>query len=368
MTPSTPLHREKEPLIELIGIGSAKHRALKKHLLAAMASLDINYPIREVTTLEDLLKYKIGGIPALMIDGKVVFERQVPSIEELRLLFGALIAYKEERKLPVRKLLVPTDFSAAAENAYVFAQTMGKTLQTDLEVIHVEQPTISLVDPLYQKVEQQDTVREAMLNTFVKKKGVQKADVVVERNIVKGAVVDELLQRAQQEDIEMVIMGMTGENDLLKRWIGSISAKVARNAAKPVVLIPPGVPFSGFRRIVYASDYHPDEKQVLPQVLRIARYFGGDIHFLHVDETQSKGAEVKQFSRFPVNGYFFSYTRIGHEDIVTGINDFATLQQADLIVLSTAPRTFLEDIFHRSVSQQLVFKSNIPLMITHLND
>jgi nucleotide-binding universal stress UspA family protein len=357
--------------IELIGIGSAKHRRLKANLLQAMAALGIDYPIREVSQLEQLLTYNIGGIPALLINGRIAFEKVVPSVEDLKLLLGALLAHETyiQGKKANGSILVPTDFSKASENAYNFARLMAADTDSSIRIIHVEQPKSELTTPYQKQVPEvvEHTVREAMLSAFIEIAPPQAAELVVERTIVRGFVVDKLIERSNEDDVELIVMGMTGENDLLKKWIGSVSAKVAREAEKPVLLVPQGASFSGFRNVVYASDYHPNEQHVLPEVLQLAEKFGATIHFLHVDAVKNESIDPVKTGNFPVNGYFFSYARMEHEDVVAGINEYAAAVNADLIVMSTAPRPFWEKLFHRSTTDRMRAQSKVPIMVTHIH-
>ncbi|MDX1942003.1 MAG: thioredoxin family protein [Saprospiraceae bacterium] len=72
------------PRLKLLGVGSSETRALKTNLLLALQELGLNVVIEEIQEFEKLMQYDIIGIPALSLDGKVLLQKQVPSVESLK--------------------------------------------------------------------------------------------------------------------------------------------------------------------------------------------------------------------------------------------------------------------------------------------
>lgn len=81
--------------VELLGVPSAKNRKLKAHLLKAVEQLALDISIEEISDIDSLLKYDISGIPALLVNGKVVSQEQVPSTEELMILLTAALTTED---------------------------------------------------------------------------------------------------------------------------------------------------------------------------------------------------------------------------------------------------------------------------------
>jgi len=69
--------------IQILGIGCRKTQALKANLLDALEYLCIDGVIEEVTGVDEIVRYRISSIPALLIDGQVVFQGTVPSVEDI---------------------------------------------------------------------------------------------------------------------------------------------------------------------------------------------------------------------------------------------------------------------------------------------
>ncbi|HQU57559.1 MAG: thioredoxin family protein [Phaeodactylibacter sp.] len=79
------------PYIELLGIGSAKYRLLSNNLKEALKSLSLEVPVYEVTEVDDLMQYEIAGIPALAVNGQVLFQQIVPSAEDIAIVLKVLL-------------------------------------------------------------------------------------------------------------------------------------------------------------------------------------------------------------------------------------------------------------------------------------
>lgn len=77
--------------IQILGIGCKKSKALKKNLLEAMDVASAEIMLEEVDTVQDIVRYQVQSIPALLINGLAVVEGRIPEVAELRqLLLGQL--------------------------------------------------------------------------------------------------------------------------------------------------------------------------------------------------------------------------------------------------------------------------------------
>jgi nucleotide-binding universal stress UspA family protein len=47
---------------------------------------------------------------------------------------------------------------------------------------------------------------------------------------------------------------------------------------------------------------------------------------------------------------------------VTAIEDFAKMKNADLVMMVTHERGWLEDLFHKSITKDMTLHSNVPFM------
>jgi nucleotide-binding universal stress UspA family protein len=64
----------------------------------------------------------------------------------------------------------------------------------------------------------------------------------------------------------------------------------------------------------------------------------------------------------------FNSVEIECPNVQEGIVQYASDIRADLIVMGTMHRNFLERLFHKSVTQQVVFHTTVPLLVMHYDD
>ncbi|MBI5914735.1 MAG: thioredoxin family protein, partial [Bacteroidetes bacterium] len=111
--------------IQILGIeGSVKTRQLRANLLEALAAMSMKAVVENVSDMEELMKFRINGIPALAVNGTVVLQKIVPPAEDLKILLNAFAdgAFKH---FAMKNILVPTDFSEAAKGAFQFARDLA---------------------------------------------------------------------------------------------------------------------------------------------------------------------------------------------------------------------------------------------------
>lgn len=75
--------KEQQKNITILGVGTPKDRALMITVWAAARKLEIPVNIIFVSDLEQILKSGVLAIPALVIDGKIVCEGELPSAAEV---------------------------------------------------------------------------------------------------------------------------------------------------------------------------------------------------------------------------------------------------------------------------------------------
>ncbi|MBK8044525.1 MAG: thioredoxin family protein [Haliscomenobacter sp.] len=69
--------------IKVLGVGTAKDRALLISVWAAAKELGLPVNIVLVSSLERILESGVGAIPALVIENRVVCEGRLPAVTEI---------------------------------------------------------------------------------------------------------------------------------------------------------------------------------------------------------------------------------------------------------------------------------------------
>jgi nucleotide-binding universal stress UspA family protein len=145
-------------------------------------------------------------------------------------------------EMPLRRVLVPTDFSAPAREAIHFAMAWGGALggqqgSIRLRVLHVAKPLIhdpALGDEDLCTPRIEDEIRS------VGRSWRGPAETILEPKVVLGDdPAGEIAAESQAFGADLVVLGTHGHGALGRALIGSVSSTVTRLSDRPVLLVPP---------------------------------------------------------------------------------------------------------------------------------
>jgi nucleotide-binding universal stress UspA family protein len=143
-------------------------------------------------------------------------------------------------KTKPRHILVPTDFSEAANAAKAYATVLADTFGATLHVLHVIPDPIALgwgvdaahLPQLFERTER--TVREQLDAALTPE---ERASLRVELAMDTGAPVDCIIRYAEKHGVDLIVMGTQGRGTVERMWIGSVTQGVLRRALCPVVSV-----------------------------------------------------------------------------------------------------------------------------------
>lgn len=368
-------YQPAEIKLELLGIGSAKDRQMKAHLEEALRRIGYDIPILEVRAIKDLMRYDISGIPALAINNQIVFEREVPQVEDIVLALRLAVT-RVAPDYRFNSLLVPTDFSETAGNAYAYAVQLAEKDGANIHLLNVQPPTVEVGNTFQLDSDHLDLPgQEGRLRQFsseaIQKRLMENGKrlrVDIYREVRSGAVVEEIHKMSREQDADLIVMGTTGQGGFLNKLFGSISSEVARKAPRPVLLIPQHATYAPFRRIVYASAQQPAEEGVWSSVLQFTTHSNAELHFAHITPNVVDDFEVNECKiQIPAADRKLDVciAAIASKNVLEGLSRYIEAVEADLLIMATTQRNFLEALFHRSLTKRMVFNTTVPLLILH---
>jgi nucleotide-binding universal stress UspA family protein len=141
------------------------------------------------------------------------------------------------------KILFATDFSEISEFAFDYALTLAETFNSRLIVMHVINEPVDLRG-FYVPHISFDTIEreialsaEKMMEKFCGKK-IKDYDNY-DKFIVSGIPYEEILKKADEEKVDLLIMGTHGRAGIDHLLFGSTAERVVRKAACPVMTVRP---------------------------------------------------------------------------------------------------------------------------------
>jgi nucleotide-binding universal stress UspA family protein len=141
------------------------------------------------------------------------------------------------------KILFATDFSETSEYAFDYALTLAKQFGARLLVLHVINEPVDLrgfyVPHIsFEKLEQEiATGAEKMMQRFCRTKVKDLTDV--DCQVIAGIPYEEILKRADEQKVSLIVLGTHGRKGLDHLIFGSTAERVVRKAACPVLTVRP---------------------------------------------------------------------------------------------------------------------------------
>jgi nucleotide-binding universal stress UspA family protein len=144
--------------------------------------------------------------------------------------------------ITLRRLLVPIDFSPHSEQALRYAVALADKFGAELFLLHVFQDltiyqteVVSGAPPIMPPVEQLTASARGEMARLVRDKQLHRFATHTE--IVEGGPVEEIVDYAQEKNIDLIVMGTHGRGWLAHALLGSVAEKVVRKAPCPVLTV-----------------------------------------------------------------------------------------------------------------------------------
>lgn len=141
----------------------------------------------------------------------------------------------------IKKILFPVDFTSSSDKVLPYVKFMVDKLGAKLALVHVvrgaeEFAGFEMGAAWYSSFEKEliDGAEKAM-RRFVEENDLNDADTAV----IIGSAGEEIIKYADDNGIDMIIMGTHGRKGLEKIMFGSVAAEVVKKAKCPVLTVNP---------------------------------------------------------------------------------------------------------------------------------
>lgn len=141
-----------------------------------------------------------------------------------------------------RRILHPTDFSAASRGALAHAMKLAKAGHAQLVIVHVMAPPLPIVTDAYVSPKIYEDVwrsarrwAEKRLDRVVAQ--AKRAGARVGRVLAEGVAAEQILKAARTTRADIIVMGTHGRSGLARFVLGSVASRVVATASCPVLTV-----------------------------------------------------------------------------------------------------------------------------------
>jgi nucleotide-binding universal stress UspA family protein len=274
----------------------------------------------------------------------------------------------------MKNILVPVDFSRAAEVALRYTAELARCLEATIRLLHVHTPVVSRHNPMSFLIteERDQATREglAKLHALVQSLGEQYSSVKWEMSVESGTATDVILSSAKK-NIDMIAMGTQGVSSLGKVFLGTNTAEIIEKSSCPVLAIPVATKPYAPLEILFATNYAPGDWESAKILTDMARKLNGTITYLHVtraDDEDDLDKEREALNEFTSDikkktGFDQIKSRVvSDNNVFMGLDSVLQDSTVDLLCLSTRRRNLIQKLYDPSVTRQMAIHTRIPLL------
>lgn len=272
-------------------------------------------------------------------------------------------------------LVFPTDFSEAANRAFIYALKLADKLEARIVTLHVfTRPDISglshiprSLEEVYENIdlEELSEYRNAIPRMDTIQQESRMGHIKVSHTLHEGDTVKVILERATAENAGLIVMGTTGARGLKEILLGSVAGEVLENAPCPVLAVPEQAVFDGvLDNIAFTTTFSEEDERGLRHVLALLGAFKPNIHCINVDLAHTASYLDKQetfMAKFE-DVDDMSVHILDGTDFSTTLTDFLETSTIDLLAMVTHKRTFWQELFNYSKTKSLSYHSSTPIM------
>lgn len=142
-----------------------------------------------------------------------------------------------------KQIVVASDFSAGADQAFTVALELARLGQGRLTVVHVIPPLVApsplLDDMMVSEVNLRlrDNLSETSQAELERRYLDRAKDVAVSAEVREGDPVREVLDLVKERGADLLVLGSTGLSGLAEVFFGSVAAKAVRRAPCSVMVV-----------------------------------------------------------------------------------------------------------------------------------
>lgn len=275
----------------------------------------------------------------------------------------------------MKKILMPTDFSATSDNAFVYALEMAKVLRAELILLHTFD--LPIVDSQAIPIDYGVIYESIELSNFehFKKYLPKLHELAYEKNLgyipmnhilMDGDLITNIKKTVVQENIDFVVMGTNGTSGWSEFFFGTNTGSVIKEVSVPVLCVPYEAKYEKIETIAFTTRYRKKDIEALNKVLIIAKKLRANVKCLYV-KTPFSDVTIDTMKRW--ESHFedepIDFFVIPNENIEETIEDFLTDQGIDVLTMLSYKRNFFEALFSRTLTQKLSHHLRTPILAFH---
>lgn len=275
----------------------------------------------------------------------------------------------------MKKILLPTDFSETARNALEYALNFFKGESCTFYLLNIYPAGKYTTGDLWQASLEESVYDSLLLNKKIK------LDVLIDqleqeyqgkKYRFKGiANYDEfshaINQAVELNKINFIVMGTEGTKGVKEVVFGTHTQKVIKKVNCPILVVPKGIVYTGFKKILLTLDYdHTFNPSFIKPLISLMAKHKVSIDILRMKNENANpddlAKEEKKIKR-SFKGINPKIHLISEVHTVDTVNSLVQIMKIDMNVITAKKELFLDRVLSGSSVSNIINSSRIPLLV-----
>lgn len=273
------------------------------------------------------------------------------------------------------KILIPTDFSIQAEYAYLMVKKLEEKTPVDIHFLHVMNVPDTVTMDVNGNIQ---TCGEIDVKYVIQHKEIAERKLAdlksiygnnINSHFVLGKVTDGILNFAEFNHFDLIVMGTKGAWGLKEKLSGSETQIIARKSKIPVLSLMCDRSDLNIKNILLVHNFSLPAKEDLQLIHKLVKAFNTKFHLLQITSGKvdtEKALVESNMKMFAALNHINNYEChiLNDKDVENGVIHFNQINNMDLICIGTYGKGGL---FHQSATEKLINHLYKPIISFHLN-
>lgn len=275
----------------------------------------------------------------------------------------------------MKKILFPTDFSDVSNNAFIYALKLADSINAEIITMHAYQlPQANYINVSEYLHEIYDVTELSNFENYKDEVPILRS-IAAENNLdhikishalILGSLIPEIQKITEKEHIDFVVMGTKGATGLKETFLGTVATKVMNDVKAVVLAIPERCQYQPIKKILFVTQFRPEDVEALKKVMALAKVFGAHIDCLRVVASPGTGkSDYREEWEKIVKNHDIQLHSITSNDVEGIVLNFIDLHKINMVAMHVYHRNFFEKLFKVSLSKKLAFHVDVPILAIH---
>ncbi len=192
----------------------------------------------------------------------------------------------------------------------------------------------------------------------------------IDQTISPGFFDTEVINKSNELNPDFLLMFTHGSHSMVEDLFGTKTSHVFEKIKCPILVIPEDHDVQQIKKVAVGIHLDDDKNfEIMKDLFALSDEMQLELSFIKIDSdyqidiVDDSGVLTRLQKSYPGRVNYIVHRNA--ESLAKGLQEYASELHADLTVLFTTKKTFIEKLFHKSVTKDLVLHSKTPLLIYH---